>query len=133
VTSVPSVMPPIRTTTAPISSAMYSVFSSIPRVRTMVVGTGTPASIRVQDVFAALPSGRQFRSDIPTPLFWGLVFNHQRQQVTIATRQMVNVPRKHVGIFYGGSRAIYHYSNSPPPGGVLKPPAVFSNSLPRAR
>jgi len=79
--------------------------------RTMVNGSGTPGSIRVQDVFAhCLQVGNW--DDCPVPLFWGLVFITNANNVNIGSKQMVNVPRKHVGIFYGGLRSIYHYSNS---------------------
>ena len=74
-------------------------------------GSGTPASIRVQEVFArCLQVGNW--DGLPTPLFWGLVFITNAHNVNVQTKSMVNVPRKHVGIFYGGSRTIYHYSNS---------------------
>jgi hypothetical protein len=50
--------------------------------------------------------------DIPSPLYWGLVFITNPSNVNIKNKQMVNVPRKHVGIFIGGMRSIYHYSNN---------------------
>ena len=79
--------------------------------RTMVNGRGTPGSIRVQDVFSrCLQVGNW--DDLPTPLFWGLIFITNPSNVNVERKTMVNVPRKHVGIFYGGSRTIYHYSNS---------------------
>ena len=76
----------------------------------MANGTGTPGSIRVQDVFShCLQVG--IWANLPSPLFWGLVFITNARNVNIATKVMTNVPRKHVGIFIGGSRTIYHYSN----------------------
>ena len=79
--------------------------------RTMVNAVGTPATIRVQDVFAhCLQVGPW--DDLPSPLFWGLVFITNAHNVNVRAKQMVNIPRKHVGIFLGGGRTIYHYSNS---------------------
>lgn len=79
--------------------------------RTMKHGTGTPGSIRVHEVFArCLSVGRW--ADLPVPLFWGLVFITNATNVNLTAKTMHNVPRKHIGIFYGGPRTIYHYSNS---------------------
>jgi hypothetical protein len=92
---------------------------------TMANGKGTPASIRVQDVFShCLQVGKW--DDIPSPLYWGLVFITNASNVNINAKQMVNVPRKHVGIFIGGMRSIYHYSNSQHKV-VTQTPAAFSN------
>ena len=78
---------------------------------TMVNGTATPATIRVQDVFShCLQVGNW--SDLPVPLYWGLVFITNPHNVDIPHKTMVNIPRKHVGIFIGGARTIFHYSNS---------------------
>ena len=93
--------------------------------RTMVNGAGTSASIRVQDVFShCLQVGNW--DDLPTPLFWGLVFITNAHNVNIQAKQMVNVPRKHIGIFMGGLRKIYHYSNSNRQV-VTQTPEEFSN------
>ena len=79
--------------------------------RMMQGGTGTAACIRVQEVMRhCLQVGNW--NDLPTPLFWGLVFITNAANVNTTTGMMVNVPRKHVGILIGGSRTIYHYSNS---------------------
>jgi hypothetical protein len=96
--------------------------------RTMVTGTGTSASIRVQDVFShCLQVGNW--NGLPTPLYWGLVFITNANNVNINSKQMVNIPRKHVGIFFGGLRSIYHYSNSRHQV-VTQTPAEFSNHYP---
>jgi hypothetical protein len=79
--------------------------------RTMKHGAGTPASIRVQDLFPRCVSVGRWDS-LPTPLFGGLVFITNATSVNLAQKVMTNVPRKHVGIFIGGLRNIYHYSNS---------------------
>ena len=76
----------------------------------MVKGPGTPASIRVQDVFRHCVQVGAW-GDLPVPLFWGLVFITNPSNVNVGAKAMHNVPRKHVGIFYGGLRTIYHYSN----------------------
>lgn len=95
--------------------------------RLMKSGTGTSASIRVQDLFAhCLQTGDW---GPPTPLFWGLVFITNASNVNTDTKHMNNVPRKHVGIFYGGSRTIYHYSNSRRQV-VAQTPEEFSNHYP---
>src|SRR4051812_17898932 len=50
--------------------------------RTMARGAGTSASIRVQDVFShCLQVGNW--DDLPTPLFWGLVFITNAHNVNI--------------------------------------------------
>ena len=93
--------------------------------RTMVHGTGNPATIRVQDVFShCLQVGKW--AELPVPLFWGLVFITNASNVNIRNKAMVNVPRKHVGIFIGGARTIFHYSNSRRQV-VEQTPAQFSN------
>ena len=79
--------------------------------RTMHVGTGTPGSIRVHEVFARCVGVGNW-AELPVPLFWGLVFITNAGNVRLAQKQMDNVPKKHIGIFYGGPRTIYHYSNS---------------------
>ncbi|MBE0656387.1 MAG: hypothetical protein IH602_01790 [Bryobacteraceae bacterium] len=79
--------------------------------RTMKRGTGTPASIRVHDLFSHCVSVGKW-DELPVPLFWGLVFITRASNVNLKSKVMNNVPRKHVGIFYGGMRTIYHYSNS---------------------
>jgi len=78
--------------------------------RMMQGGTGTPACIRVQEV---MPRCLQIGNwdDLPTPLFWGLVFITKASNVNVQKKTIVNVPRKHIGIFIGGGPTIYHYSN----------------------
>lgn len=80
--------------------------------RTMVVGQGAKASIRVHELFAHCLMVGRWEDGIPTPLFTGLVFITNAGNVRLATKTMDNVPRKHVGIFCGGARRIWHYSNS---------------------
>jgi hypothetical protein len=77
--------------------------------RGMVAGTGTPATIRVQELFSRCPSVGKWESR-PPELNTCLVFITKGSNVDVQARTMVNVPRKHVGIFIGGS--IWHYSNS---------------------
>ncbi len=79
--------------------------------RTMTGGDGVAASIRVHEIFARCLSAGEW-SEVPVPLLWGLVFITNASNVKIRTRTMTNVPRKHVGIFLGGAREIWHYSNS---------------------
>jgi hypothetical protein len=79
--------------------------------RTMKNGTGTPGSIRVHELFARCLSVGKW-DELPVPLFTGLVFITNAGNVKVANKQMNNVPRKHVGIFWGGMRRIWHYSNS---------------------
>ncbi len=93
--------------------------------RTMIRGNGTPGSIRVHEVFArSLQVGRW--ADLPQALTAGLVFITNAGNVRIARKSMDNVPRKHVGIFCGASRRIWHYSNSRHKV-VTQTPAEFSH------
>jgi hypothetical protein len=78
--------------------------------RTMANGPGTPASIRVQDVFSHCLQVGEW-DNRPVPLYWGLVFITNARNVNLRTQHMVNVPRKHVGIYFNFGR-IYHYSNA---------------------
>jgi hypothetical protein len=97
--------------------------------KTMVAGgTGTPGSIRVQEIFPKCLQVGNFNS-IPSPLFWGLVFITNAKNVNLQNKQMVNVPRKHVGIFIGGMRNIYHYSNANRQV-MCQTPAQFSTHYP---
>jgi len=96
--------------------------------RTMKHGTGTPGSIRVHEVFQKCLSVGNW-DDLPTPLFWGLVFITNASGVNLKTKVMANVPRKHIGIFHGGMRTIYHYSNSRRQV-VSQTPAEFSGHYP---
>jgi hypothetical protein len=67
------------------------------------------ASIRVHELFAACPEVGKW-SDLPATLQSGLVFITDSGNVNLKTKQMANVPKKHVGIFIGSS--IWHYSNT---------------------
>ncbi len=78
--------------------------------RTMVSGSGPAASIRVQEIFGRCWDVGAW-SNLPSPLLAGLVFITNAANVNLETKRMNNVPRKHVGIFFGGSREIWHYSN----------------------
>jgi hypothetical protein len=77
--------------------------------RGMVNGPGTPATIRVQELFPRCPSVGTWATR-PPHLTHCLVFITNASNVNLAARTMVNVPRKHVGIFVDGH--IWHYSNS---------------------
>lgn len=77
----------------------------------MVRGEGDPASIRVQEVFARCPTVGAWE-DLPGNVTAGLVFITNGRGVDIERKKMENIPRKHVGIFCGTSRDIWHYSNS---------------------
>jgi hypothetical protein len=93
--------------------------------RTMVNGTGTSGSIRVQELFSRCTSAGAW-SGLAQTLQFGLVFITNASNVNLQNRQMHNVPRKHVGIFIGPARNIYHYSNSQRRV-VMQTPAQFSN------
>jgi hypothetical protein len=67
------------------------------------------ASIRVQSLFPHCPSVGKWDSR-PASRPSGLVFITNPSNVNLASKIMVNVPRKHVGIYYGDW--IWHYSNS---------------------
>jgi hypothetical protein len=77
--------------------------------RGMVEGPGKPATIRVHELFPRCPSVGVWASK-PAILNRCLVFITKASNVDLAGKTMVNVPRKHVGIFIGGS--IWHYSNT---------------------
>lgn len=96
--------------------------------RTMSRGTGAAATIRVQDLFTnSLQVGPW--NELPFPLVWGFVFITNARNVNVARKTMVNVPRKHVGIFCGGLRRIWHYSNSQRKV-ISQTPQEFSNHYP---
>ena len=71
-------------------------------------GKGTPANLRVQEVFAKCPTVGKW-ADRPALLDPCLVFVTGASHVNIATKTMANVPKKHIGVFVGGT--IWHYSN----------------------
>jgi hypothetical protein len=66
-------------------------------------------SIRVQEIFPRCPSVGVW-SLRPASLPTCLVFITGVSNVNLATKVMSNVPRKHIGIFFGGF--VWHYSNS---------------------
>lgn len=67
------------------------------------------ANIRVHEIF---PRCRQVGkwSDRPAHLTVCLAFVTSVTNVDLATKKMVNVPKKHIGIY--NSRSIWHYSNT---------------------
>jgi hypothetical protein len=67
------------------------------------------ANIRVQEVF---PKCRRVGkwADKPADLKKGLAFITHKNNVDLENKTMVNVPRKHIGIFI--ETTIWHYSNS---------------------
>lgn len=69
---------------------------------------GAEANIRVQQLFPRCPRVGEW-ADRPEDLSPCLVFITKASNVNLATKVMANVPRKHVGIFVGGT--IWHYSN----------------------
>ena len=77
----------------------------------MVSRAGTSASIRVHEIFNRCSTAGAW-SGRPYSAFWGLVFITNPANVNVALRTMINVPRKHVGIFLGVVPQIWHYSNS---------------------
>lgn len=79
--------------------------------RSMVHGSGAAASIRVQEIFPHCPRVGTW-ADLPDTVRTGLVFILNANHVDLQNKGMVNVPRKHVGIFCGDQRNIWHYSNS---------------------
>lgn len=77
----------------------------------MVHGEGEPASIRVHEVFKRCASVGKW-ADWPSRIQCGLVFITNAAGVNLDHKLMANVPRKHIGIFFGSKREIWHYSNS---------------------
>jgi hypothetical protein len=75
-----------------------------------VAGATHPgANLRVHEVFSrCLNVGRW--DDKPAVLTSCLIFVTGASNVHLATKSMDNVPRKHIGIYIGGT--IWHYSNS---------------------
>src|SRR2546428_5344695 len=67
----------------------------------MTRGLGPTACIRVQEVFHRCPAVDAWASK-PILLTQCLVFITKASNVNVSTRTMVNVPRKHVGIFLDG-------------------------------
>jgi len=72
-------------------------------------GRAPGASIRVHELFSHCPSVGNW-SNKPGILLSGLVFVTAKEHVNLTKKEMSNVPKKHVGIFIGGT--IWHYSNA---------------------
>ena len=67
------------------------------------------ANMRVQEVFPQCPTVGKW-ADKPATLKKGLAFITSKNNVNIKNKTMVNVPKKHIGIFIDDT--IWHYSNS---------------------
>lgn len=74
-------------------------------------GAAEGASIRVHEIFANCSQVGRW-DQLPTPLNWGLIFTTNPLNVDLATKTMANVPKKHVGIFFGPTRTVYQYKNA---------------------
>jgi hypothetical protein len=83
-------------------------------------------SIRVQEIFPKCPAVGAW-SLRPASLSSCLVFITRVANVNLAGKVMSNVPRKHIGIFFGGM--IWHYSNSQHKV-VKQTPAQFAQHYP---
>jgi len=79
----------------------------------MMVHSNKPAgSIRVQEVFPKCEEVGPWDT-LSDSLESGLIFITHANNVNIEDKVMLNVPRKHVGIFYGNEiKKVWHYSNS---------------------
>ncbi len=94
-----------------------------------MTGKGTKekkANIRVQEVFPKCKSVGKW-ADKPATLKSGLVFITHKNNVNLAQKKMVNVPKKHIGIFIGDK--IWHYSNTQDKV-VTQTPEQFSHHYP---
>ncbi|GHT86978.1 hypothetical protein AGMMS49543_21570 [Betaproteobacteria bacterium] len=69
------------------------------------------ANIRVQELFAQCTKVGKW-VDIDESVSFGLVFITNGAGVNLNQKSMNNVPKKHVGIFCGSLRRIWHYSNT---------------------
>jgi hypothetical protein len=72
---------------------------------------GAAASIRVHELFSHCTAVGAW-SSLSSVAFCGLVFITNASNVNLGMKTMINVPRKHVGIFLGVTPQIWHYSNS---------------------
>lgn len=71
-------------------------------------GKNPAANVRVQEVFAQCPKvGRWSDADLSRTQ---LMFVTRAANVDLATKTMINIPKKHVGIFHNG--LVYNYSNT---------------------
>jgi len=84
---------------------------------------GDGATLGVDRIFSHCPTVGNW-SEKPVTLWFCLVFITNGREVNLAARTMVNVPKKHVGIFSEGW--IYNYSKSSR-GVVKQTPDVFKN------
>jgi hypothetical protein len=89
----------------------------------MGVAKGPAATLRVHDLFSRCRSVGAW-SLRPASVKTALVFITRAANVNLSTKVMVNVPRKHVGIFADGF--VWHYSNSQQKV-VRQTPAQFSH------
>ena len=94
--------------------------------RMMGKANAAGANIRVQELFPRCPAVGTWASR-PATMPFALVFITNASNVRLSAKVMSNVPRKHVGIFYGGW--IWHYSNSQHKV-VKQTPGEFSNHYP---
>lgn len=78
---------------------------------TFTHGAAPSATLRVNQLFPRCPRVGRW-STLPADLNSGLVFILNPAEVNLAEKTMGDIPRKHVGIFYGPQRTIYHYSNT---------------------
>jgi hypothetical protein len=77
--------------------------------RKLVSGATKPgANVRVHEVFARCAEAGEW----PGPADGGddLIFVTKKENVDVDKKTMVNIPKKHIGIYRGGF--VYHYSNS---------------------
>ena len=74
---------------------------------TMSRGNVPGASIRVHEVFARCPAVGAWGSRTASSC---LVFVTDQANVSLARKQMSNVPKKHMGIYLDGM--VWHYSNA---------------------
>jgi hypothetical protein len=93
---------------------------------TMRHGPGPSANIRVHEIFPKCPMVGNWGAK-PVVLIYCLVFITNANNVDLQAKSMVNVPRKHIGIYYNGT--IWHYSNSRDQV-VSQTPEAFSNHYP---
>jgi hypothetical protein len=67
------------------------------------------ASIRVHEIFAKCSKVGQWNSE-PRSIQHCLIFITKASDVKLETKEMTNIPKKHVGIAIGDD--VWHYSNS---------------------
>jgi len=77
--------------------------------RVMGKANAAGANIRVQEIFPKCPTVGAWASR-PSSVINCLAFITNPSNVDLAHKVFNNVPRKHVGIYFGG--VIWHYSNS---------------------